>query len=163
MKSEFNLRPIEPSDNPDIAGIIRTVSIEYGLSADNGYGVCDASVDHMYETYQVPGAAYWIVERGGRIFGGGGIAPLKGDSQTAELQKMYFLAECRGHRLGFRLAEMALTFATEAGYKQCYLETTAALSEAIALYQRMGFRQIASAMGCTGHSACEIRMLKALG
>ncbi len=163
MSSEFSLRLIRPADNPAIAEIIRSVSHEYGLSSENGYGVGDASVDHMFETYQVPGAAYWVVERENRIYGGGGIAPLQGDPQTAELQKMYFLAACRGHRLGFRLADMALKHAAEAGFQQCYLETTAVLADAIALYRKMGFQQIETAMGCTGHSACEIRMIKALG
>ncbi|WP_020407287.1 GNAT family N-acetyltransferase [Hahella ganghwensis] len=163
MESVFKLRLIAPSDNLRIGQIIRDVSAEFGLVGESGYGVCDPGVDRMFESYQSAGAAYWVVERAGLVYGGGGIAPLKGDPNTAELQKMYFLPECRGHQLGFQLASLTLEYATKHGFRQCYLETTKALSGAIALYKKMGFRQIDDPLGCTGHSACEIRMVKSLG
>ena len=55
---------------------------------------------------------------------------------------------------------MALEHAREQGFKQCYLETTAFLTEAIRLYEHLGFEHISEALGCTGHVDCEVRMLK---
>ncbi|EPX0867173.1 GNAT family N-acetyltransferase, partial [Shigella sonnei] len=52
--------------------------------------------------------------------------------------------------------------AREMGFKRCYLETTAFLKEAIALYEHLGFEHIDYALGCTGHVDCEVRMLREL-
>ncbi|AZZ90027.1 GNAT family N-acetyltransferase [Hahella sp. KA22] len=161
--SQFSLRPIAPADNAQMAEVIRQVSAEYGLTPERGFAVGDASVDVMYETYATAGAAYWVVEYDGRIVGGGGVAPLAGgDGSVAELQKMYFLPVCRGQGLGYKIALMAQTFAKDLGFKQCYLETTAALKEAITLYERLGFKLLTDPMGDTGHQVCEVRMIKAL-
>lgn len=67
--------------------------------------------------------------------GGGGCAPLSGEKEAiCELQKMYFLPALRGRGVAWELAQRALTFAREQGFRQCHLETTATLDLAIALY-----------------------------
>ena len=48
------------------------------------------------------------------------------------------------------------------GFSRCYLETTDILKAAIGLYEKLGFEFIDKALGNTGHSDCEIRMLKSL-
>ncbi|MNI87596.1 Acetyltransferase (GNAT) family protein [compost metagenome] len=68
----------------------------------------------------------------------------------------------RGKGLAKRLALQAMDFAREEGFKRCYLETTAFLTEAIALYERLGFEHITEPLGCTGHVDCEVRMLRTL-
>lgn len=55
------------------------------------------------------------------------------------MQKMYFLPAIRGKGLAKKLALMAMEQAREMGFKRCYLETTAFLKEAIALYEHLGF------------------------
>ena len=75
---------------------------------------------------------------------------------------MYFLSSARGQGLAKKLALTALEYAREQGFQQCYLETTAFLTEAIRLYERLGFAHIAEPLGCTGHVDCEVRMLKPL-
>lgn len=80
---------------------------------------------------------YRIAGRTGRR---GGVAPLSGGNEAiCELQKMYFLPELRGQGVAWELAQRALTFAREQGFRQCYLETTATLDRAIALYEKLGF------------------------
>ncbi|MGF1717549.1 bifunctional helix-turn-helix transcriptional regulator/GNAT family N-acetyltransferase [Photobacterium chitinilyticum] len=159
-QSEYEIRRMTPLDNASIAAVIRRVSAEYGLTADKGYGVADPTLDTMSEVYQHEGSNYWVIEHNNRILGGGGIAPLAGEDKVCELQKMYFLPELRGRGLARKLAVTALDFARKQGYAGCYLETTANLTEAIALYQSLGFVKIHHAMGSTGHDACEVRMLK---
>ncbi|UTV27375.1 bifunctional helix-turn-helix transcriptional regulator/GNAT family N-acetyltransferase [Photobacterium atrarenae] len=156
----YVIRPLTPLDNAATAAVIRRVSAEYGLTTDKGYGVADPILDRMSEVYQADGSAYWVIEYQRRILGGGGIAPLAGEATLCELQKMYFLPELRGRGLARKLAVKALRFARAQGYRGCYLETTANLGEAIALYESLGFVQIPQALGSTGHDACEVRMLK---
>lgn len=161
----YRIRPITAADNPHIAAVIRAVSTEYGLTADKGYGVADPNLDRLHETYQGAQSRYWVIEGpDGTILGGGGIAPLAGEEgQVCELQKMYFMPSLRGLGLGRRLVLQALDEARALGYQRCYLETTAVLREATALYESLGFEHLPGPLGCTGHDACEICMVLALG
>ncbi|WP_300000519.1 GNAT family N-acetyltransferase [uncultured Cedecea sp.] len=157
------LRRIAPHDNPAIARVIRQVSAEYGLTADKGYTVADPDLDELYQVYSKPGFAFWVVEYDGEVVGGGGVAPLAcSQPDICELQKMYFSSVVRGRGLAKKLALLAMDYAREQGFKQCYLETTAFLKEAIGLYEHLGFVHIDEPLGCTGHVDCEVRMLKSL-
>ncbi|EOC1568082.1 GNAT family N-acetyltransferase [Cronobacter dublinensis] len=160
---EIIMRRMTAADNATVARVIRQVSAEYGLTADKGYTVADPNLDVLYTQYSKPGHAYWVVELDGEVVGGGGIAPLAcSETDLCELQKMYFLPAARGRGLAKKLAIQALEFARAQGYRRCYLETTAFLKEAIALYERLGFVHISEPLGCTGHVDCEVRMLKTL-
>ena len=157
------LRRITAEDNAAIALVIRQVSAEYGLTADKGYTVADPNLDELFQVYSQPGSAYWVVEPNGKVVGGGGVAALGcSEPEICELQKMYFLPNVPGQGLAKKLALTALDHAREQGFKQCYLETTAFLTEAIRLYEHLGFAHISQALGCTGHVDCEVRMLKPL-
>jgi putative acetyltransferase len=159
----LSLRMLMPEDNAAIASVIRQVSAEYGLTADKGYTVADPNLDELYQLYSQPGHAYWVLEQNGEVVGGGGIAPLQcSETDICELQKMYFLPVVRGKGMAKTLAQMAMDHAREQGFKRCYLETTAFLTEAIALYEHLGFEHIDGPLGCTGHVDCEVRMLKTL-
>ncbi|MGX9997784.1 bifunctional helix-turn-helix transcriptional regulator/GNAT family N-acetyltransferase [Vibrio sp. JZG120] len=159
---EYVLRPLTKADNPQVADVIRKVSAEYGLTADKGYGVADPTLDDMYSVYNQCGAAYWVIEHRGEIVGGGGFAPLAGEPNVCELQKMYFLPQTRGHGLAKRIVALSLQLAKQFGYQQCYLETTECLREAVGLYEKLGFEHLNAPLGQTGHDACEVVMLKVL-
>lgn len=159
---EYVLRPLTKADNPQVADVIRKVSAEYGLTADKGYGVADPTLDDMYSVYNQCGAAYWVIEHRGEIIGGGGFAPLAGEPNVCELQKMYFLPQTRGHGLAKRIVALSLQLAKQFGYQQCYLETTECLREAVGLYEKLGFEHLDAPLGQTGHDACEVVMLKVL-
>lgn len=161
--ARLQVRLITADDDAAIAQVIRDVSAEHGLSADKGYTVSDPNLDQLSEVYSQPRSAYWVVELEGRVVGGGGLAPLEGAAEhLCELQKMYFLPELRGRGLAKQLALQALEFARQQGFSQCYLETTATLHAAIALYEKLGFAHIRQALGSTRHVDCEVRMLKNL-
>ncbi|MEG0010198.1 MAG: bifunctional helix-turn-helix transcriptional regulator/GNAT family N-acetyltransferase [Aeromonas sp.] len=159
----YHIRPITPADNPHIAAVVRTVSAEYDLTADKGYGVADPNLDFLHETYQGERSRYWVIEGpDGTILGGGGIAPLAGEEEVCELQKMYFMPALRGLGLGRRLVLQAMNEARALGYQRCYLETTGVLREATALYESLGFEHLPGPLGNTGHDACEICMVLTL-
>ncbi len=128
---------------------------EYGTVGE-GYSIMDPEVDQMYEAYQGAGAAFFVIERSGNIYGCGGIGPLSGsDESICELKKMYFLPELRGMGWGKRLARHCLNTARQLGYQKCYLETVERMWQANRLYQRLGFQRLSQPVGHTGHSGCE--------
>lgn len=160
LQKDFIIRPITKEDNPAVAAVIRKVSDEFGLRAEDGYAVGDPMVESMSEAYATAGTRYWVIEKDGKVVGGGGIAPLQDSNDgLCELQKMYFMPECRGTGLGRRMVLKALDFARLSGYKACYLETTPALREATSLYETLGFARQECALGDTGHGVCELRYL----
>ncbi len=152
---ELTLRRIEPRDDAAVADIIRTVMPEFGADGP-GFAIHDPEVSTMSTAYARPGHAYFVVERAGRVVGGGGIAPLEGAAaDVCELRKMYFLPEVRGLGQGERLLRQCLEFAREAGFRTCYLETLAGMAQAQKLYRRMGFEPLCAPMGRTGHFGCD--------
>jgi putative acetyltransferase len=162
VQSTYTVRELRPSDSPKLASLIRQVSSEYGLTEDKGYSVADPTLDSLYEVYDSKNSQYWVIEKEGEILGGSGIAPLAGESSVCELQKMYFLPELRGKGLGRTLAVKCFKEARKMGFSQIYLETTDNLAEAIALYRSLGFQMVDKPMGNTGHTDCEVRMVKKL-
>jgi putative acetyltransferase len=158
----FSIRPIAASDNPAIASVIRIVMPEFGASGP-GFAIHDAEVDDMAGAYALPGCVYFVIERNGRVCGGGGIAPLQGDSTgICELRKMYFLAELRGLGAGAELITLCLEHARRLGYSRCYLETLTGMNAAQKLYEKHGFERIAAALGNTGHFGCNRFYLRTL-
>ncbi len=153
---EYGIRPIEARDDAVLGRIIRTVLVEHGLTGE-GSAIHDPEVNTMSVTYGQPGSAYFVVERGDRIVGGAGFGPLAaGDGTVAEVRKMYFMPDARGNGMGRILLAKILDEAKTAGYRKMYLETVRHMSAARSLYESFGFRQLASPIGSTGHTACEL-------
>jgi putative acetyltransferase len=149
------IRPIQPEDNAAMASIIRAVMTEFGASGE-GYSIHDPEVDAMFDAYQHDRHAYYVLEIGQQVVGGGGIAPLKGaDASICELQKLYILPEARGKGLGQQLLATCIAFVESAGYSGIYLESTSRMIQAGKLYLQAGFSTIPSAMGKTGHDKCD--------
>jgi putative acetyltransferase len=154
-RAGYTIRPIRKTDNPKVAAIIRAVMPEFGASGP-GFAIHDAEVDDMFGAYRPPRAAYFVIENGEGLVGGGGIAPLeKGAEDTCELKKMYFLPAVRGLGLGQELISRCLDAAREAGFRRCYLETLETMHKARALYERNGFEKLCGPEGATGHFGCD--------
>lgn len=159
---DYSIRPIALADNVSVAEIIRAVMPEFGADGP-GFAIHDAEVDAMAQAYAIPRAAYFVVERDGRIAGGGGVAALiGGDTDTCELRKMYFLPSLRGLGAGRELIARCLAQARAFGYRRCYLETLSGMDAAQALYLRNGFRRIDAPLGGTGHFSCDKFYLREL-
>lgn len=150
------LRRLEPKDNLAIRDIIRTVMPEFGASGQ-GFAIHDKEVDDMFAAYTRTRCTYFVYEEGGKILGGGGVAPLEGgDANTCELKKMYFLPEGRGKGLGQSVLTECLKAAKSLAYKFCYLETFNTMKSAMKLYEKNGFKKIPGPCGNTGHFACDV-------
>lgn len=150
----LTLRPIRPEDDPFVAAIIRAVMPEFGMDRP-GFAYCDAEVDYMSRAYAGPRAVYFVVERGDRLVGGGGLGPLAGaPEEVCELRKMYFLRDARGAGMGETLLRRCLDEARAMQYRTMYLETLTGMDAAQKLYERLGFHRLPAPMGATGHHGC---------
>ncbi|UOK42538.1 MULTISPECIES: GNAT family N-acetyltransferase [Flavobacterium] len=159
---EVVIREIQSADNVSVAKVIRTVLEEFKVPKV-GTAYADPQLDSMFETYSEPNSAYFVVEKGSKIVGCAGIAPLaNGAPDVCELQKMYFLPETRGLGIGAKMMEVCLNKAKSFGFEQCYLETMPYMEAAQKLYVKSGFSYLDAPMGCTGHSSCPVWMIKQL-
>lgn len=156
------IREIRKEDNPQVASVIRKVLVDLGVPKV-GTAYADTALDQMFEYYDKPKAAYFVVEENGVILGCAGIAQLDNyEGNICELQKMYFLEAARGKGIGNKMINTCLERAKEYGFEGCYLETMPYMEAAQKLYKRMGFEYIDAPMGDTGHYSCPVWMLKTL-
>jgi DNA-binding MarR family transcriptional regulator/GNAT superfamily N-acetyltransferase len=90
----------------------------------------------------VDGAAVFFVASGdGLPVGCGGIHQLT--ATTGEIKRMWVHPSWRGAGLGSRLLRHLEAVAVELGYQTVRLDTNGTLTDAIALYERAGYRRIA--------------------
>jgi putative acetyltransferase len=160
--NKISIRPIQLSDNADLAVIIRNTLSEFG-AANPGTVFFDPTTDALFELFQAEKSAYFVAESEGKILGGGGIFPTEGLPEgTCELVKMYLLPEARGIGLGRTLIEKCLVSARDIGFQQVYLETLDELHLALKIYAKFGFEYLCSPLGNTRHFGCGLWMLKKL-
>ena len=156
----MKIRPIQKSDNPKIARVIRDVMIEHRIDKP-GSVFTDPTTDRLYELFGKERSAYWIVELNGQIVGGCGIYPTAGlPSGCVELVKLYLLKETRGTGLGKKLMLKCIEQAAELGYTQVYLESMPELNSAIGLYEKLNFKPLDGPLGNSGHYACDVWMIR---
>lgn len=157
---DFIIRDISPNDNEALANVVRNVIVEMGAPT-KGTAYEDEATDKMYETYDKPKAAYFVIEHKNAVVGGGGIAQLDGfEGNVCELQKMYFLPIARGKGLGSTLIKKCLDTAKDLGFEKCYLETLPYMKAAVKLYEKNGFQNLDAPMGNTCHYSCNVWMIK---
>jgi putative acetyltransferase len=62
----------------------------------------------------------------------------------------------------FQTLDEAMAWAKENGYLHVYLETMPELSNAVSMYEKLGYIRLTKSLGNSGHDGCSIWMLKAL-
>jgi putative acetyltransferase len=158
----FLIRPIAEGDNSLLAGLLRDVMEEFD-AAGAGSSIHDPEMRDMTAAYAGPGSAYFVVESGGHLVGGGGLGPLAGgESFVCELRKMYLRREARGQGLGRAVLMRCLEVARQLGYQRMYLETRHTMRDARRLYERNGFTPVGKPIGHTGHFGCDAWYLRDL-
>ncbi len=157
-----SIRFIEPKDNVALAAVIRAALTEFGANKP-GTVYFDPTTDQLFQLFETPGSVYHVAEKDNEILGGCGIFPTVGlPDKTCELVKLYLAPSARGTGLGKALMLKAMAWAKEAGYEQVYLETMPELSNAVTMYEKLGYNRLTKALGNSGHDGCSIWMLKAL-
>ena len=159
---QITIRQIIKTDNAPIAKIIRQSLIDFN-AAKPGTVFNDPTTDNLFELFKAPKSHYFIALQGNTVIGGCGLYPtLNLPSNTCELVKLYLHLNFRGKGHGKLLLQKTMQKATELGYQFIYLETMPELKAAIPLYQKLGFTYLPNALGNSGHTSCNVFMVKAL-
>ena len=122
----------------------RSLFLEYGRSL--GFSLCFQSFDD--ELKNLPGAygppSGRLLLARYRDHAAGCVALRKLEAGICEMKRLYVRPGDRGRGLGRMLVERVIAEARAIGYERMRLDTIAsAMEDAIALYRRMGFKEIA--------------------
>lgn len=162
MKDEIIIRKIMAGDNAKLATIIRS-SLEDFNAVKPGTVYFDETTDHLYELFQQERSCYFVATINDEVIAGGGIFPTEAlPPKTCELVKMYVLAAARGKGLGKRLLQQCIDEAKNIGFEKIYIETMPELTNAIEMYKKYGFTFIPTSLGNSGHTGCDLFMMKDL-
>ncbi len=156
-------RKVKSEDNPFLAKVIRNTIEEFGAPR-TGTVYSDESTDHLFELFEVPKSILWVAEVEGKPVGCCGIFPTEGlEKGYCELVKFYISSAVRGKGIGKELMLRSINAANEMGYKNVYLESLPHFSKAIAMYEESGFKTLDTQLGNSGHSSCNVWMVKKIG
>lgn len=121
---------------------VRRLFREYAASLD--FSLCfqdfDRELDQLPGFYGGPGGEVWLAWLDGKAVGVIGVKPLPAPGDC-EMKRLYVAPAARRFQLGRRLAQTAVDFARDAGYRSMKLDTinNEKFAPAIALYRSMGF------------------------
>jgi putative acetyltransferase len=141
LLSNYQIREADNGDIPSVKAVVFTVLQEYGLLPDEN-GI-DSDLNDIETNYPANNGYFGLItNKTGKTVGTFGLYR-KSDSDC-EIRKMYLLPEARGIGLGKKTIRILIIKALEKGYRNIFLETNSVLKEAIALYEKSGFRKIDS-------------------
>lgn len=157
------IRKNKKEDNAVLAKIIRSSFHDFDVKTTCGTAYTDPTTDDLFSLFQVENSALYVAEENGVILGCCGIFPTENlPEKTVELVKFYLTREARGKGIGKLLMEKCLEKAKEIGYNQVYLESLPEFSKAVSIYEKQGFQYLEKALGDSGHSGCNLWMIKKL-
>ena len=158
----MKIRQVKESDNPHLSKMIRKVFEEHD-APKNGTVYSDPTTNYLYESFQIEKSVLWVAENNNKILGCCGVYPTTGlPKQCVELVKFYLPKESRGKGIGKILMEKSIDWAEKFGYSEVYIESLPQFSKAINMYQKQGFIKLNNPLGTSGHTSCNIWMLKKL-
>ncbi|MBX3242077.1 MAG: GNAT family N-acetyltransferase [Chitinophagaceae bacterium] len=161
-KETITIREIQPGDNKAVADMIRAVFEEHRAPRE-GTVYSDPATDDLYSLFRQARSVCWVATYGNRVTGCCGIYPTPGlPGHCAELVKFYLSKEARGRGTGKALMEKSIESARNMGYTELYIESMPAFSNAVRIYEKIGFEMLDHPLGASGHTSCNIWMLKKL-
>ena len=162
MNDKIIIRKIIGDDDAKLACIVRS-SLEEFNAVKPGTVYFDEATDHLHEVFQTERSHYFVATINGEVIAGAGIFPTDGlPHNTCELVKMYVSSAARRKGLGKILLQQCIDEAKNNGFEKMYLESMPELTHAIAMYKKYGFTFIPSALGNSGHSGCDLFMIREL-
>lgn len=134
---------IVPATSPDQIEATRRLFKEYeaSLGIELSFQGFAREVAELPGAYAPPAGRLFLAMDGPDHVGCVALRPL-GDG-ICEMKRLYVRPTARGTRLGRRLAETVIHEARAIGYARMRLDTLPSMKDAFALYQRLGFYEIA--------------------
>jgi GNAT superfamily N-acetyltransferase len=126
-------RPDTPEASALIAELDDYLNVVYENPGDENYG---DSAEKLVEK----GVAFFVVRCDGQAAGCGGL--LLHEREWAEIKRVYVRPAFRGLKLGRRLLQVLEEHALENGIRLVRLESGVRQPEALALYEKCGYRSI---------------------
>ena len=156
------IRQIRKADNQELAIMIRKVFEEFDAPRV-GTVYSDPTTDDLHGLFKAPGSVLWVAEENGLPVGCCGIYPTTGlEKGCAELVKFYLSADERGKGTGKLLMQHSINSARKMGYESLYIESLPHFSRALGMYEALGFKALEKPLGNSGHTGCNIWMIKTL-
>jgi ribosomal protein S18 acetylase RimI-like enzyme len=137
----MTVRPIAlPADLAAVRGLFQ----EYASSLETDLGFQDfgAELESLPGAYQPPAGGLLVADVAGELLGCVALRPLEPPA-IGEIKRLYVRPAGRGQGLGLALATAIVERARAAGYQRVRLDTLPSMAAAQALYQGLGFRDIA--------------------
>ena len=133
---------IHSAEMPEDLESIRVLFREYqqGLGVDLCFQDFEAELAGLPGKYAGPTGVLLIAKDGDVPCGC--VAVRQTEGTICEMKRMFVRPDWRGRGLGRRLAEAILVAAQSLGYTVMRLDTLERLTEAMCLYEYMGFRRI---------------------
>ncbi len=129
------------ADIAEITRLMRTYAAS--LDVDLAYQDIEAELSGLPGKYAPPrGALLLARDAAGNAHGCVALRPLDDDGRC-EMKRLYIAPAARGSGLGRRLAQAAISEATRRGYREIVLDTLPGMTGAQALYEKLGFVDIA--------------------
>jgi ribosomal protein S18 acetylase RimI-like enzyme len=137
---------LDERDRVPLVALLR--AYEAGLGVSLGFQDFEAEIASLPGDYAPPeGALILARSSDGSLVGTVAVRGLDGAEGICEMKRLYVAPAGRGQGLGRRLAERAIEEARRLGYRGMRLDTLPAMREAQALYELLGFRDIANYNG----------------
>jgi len=138
MEKNIFIRPATNADCENSQKLVFSILREYGLEPD--LPGTDVDLTDIETHYLERGGIFEVIEdEKGKLLGTVGLFPI--NDETVELRKMYFSKDLRGKGFGRKTLERMIEKSRELGFKKIYLETATVLKEAVALYEKFGFKE----------------------
>ncbi len=138
---------LRPAQFPDDLQAVRELFLDYqaGLGIDLGFQGFAAELDELPGAYAAPAGALLLACIDGEPAGCCAMRPLYNTDHlnACEMKRLFVRPAFRGFGLGRLLVERILSDGQLAGYTTMLLDTLSDMETARALYQEMGFVEVA--------------------
>ncbi len=158
----IHITTIVKKHNPTLAAMIKNVFIEHDAPKE-GTVYSDPTTNDLFALFQTPKSILWVAEEDGIAKGCCGIYLTPNlPVGYAELVKFYLHKDLRNQKIGLQLFEKSIASAMRWGYTHLYIESLPHYGRAVHMYKKFGFSILEKPLGDSGHTSCNIWMVKTL-